>query len=38
MILAASSGGWAFALRVVPGLVIVALAAWAGTFVALFWT
>jgi len=32
IILAATSGGQRFALRVVPGLVIVALAAWAGGF------
>ena len=38
IIMAGISGGWAFALRVVPGLVLVALAAWAGTFAALFWT
>jgi uncharacterized membrane protein (DUF4010 family) len=35
IIMAAISGGWAFALRVVPGLVLVALAAWIGTFSAL---
>jgi uncharacterized membrane protein (DUF4010 family) len=38
IIMAATSGGWAFALRVVPGLVLVALAAWVGTFAALLWT
>lgn len=37
IIMAATSGGWAFALRVVPGLVLVALAAWVGTVAALFW-
>lgn len=37
IIMAATSDGWAFALRVVPGLVLVALAAWAGTFAALAW-
>ncbi len=37
IIMAATSDGWAFALRVVPGLVLVALAAWAGTFAALVW-
>lgn len=37
IIVAVVSGGWAFALRVVPGLVLVALAAWAGTIAALFW-
>jgi uncharacterized membrane protein (DUF4010 family) len=30
MILAATSGGHSFAVRVVPGLIVVALAAWAG--------
>src|SRR5450631_345600 len=30
IVLAASSGGLSFALRVIPGLIIVALAAWAG--------
>ncbi|MGZ5805024.1 MAG: MgtC/SapB family protein [Xanthobacteraceae bacterium] len=30
MFLAGSTGGRAFALRVIPGLIIVALAAWAG--------
>lgn len=37
IIMAVTSGGWAFALRVVPGLVLVALAAWVGTFSALLW-
>ncbi len=37
IIMAATSGGWAFALRVVPGLVLVALATWVGTSSALFW-
>ncbi len=37
IVMAASSGGWAFALRVVPGLILVALAAWAGTFAAWLW-
>lgn len=37
IIMAATSGGWAFALRVVPGLILVALAAWVGTFAALLW-
>ena len=32
VILAATSGGRRFAFRVVPGLVIVFLAAWAGGF------
>lgn len=31
LIIAAVSGGWAFALRVVPGLILVVLAAWLGT-------
>ena len=30
IVLAAMSGSWAFALRVVPGLSIVLLAAWSG--------
>jgi len=38
VIMAVTSGGWAFAVRVVPGLVLVALAAWIGTFAALLWT
>ena len=37
IIMAATGGGWAFALRVVPGLVLVTLAAWVGTFAALLW-
>ena len=37
IIMAATSGGWAFALRVLPGLILVALAAWIGTFAALLW-
>jgi uncharacterized membrane protein (DUF4010 family) len=37
IIMAAVGGGWAFALRVVPGLVLVAVAAWVGTISALFW-
>jgi uncharacterized membrane protein (DUF4010 family) len=31
MVFAATSGGRSFAIRVIPGLIIVALAAWAGT-------
>ena len=31
MLLAGTSGGRSFALRVIPGLIVVALAAWAGT-------
>jgi hypothetical protein len=26
----ASSGSWSFALRLIPGLILVAVAAWAG--------
>jgi uncharacterized membrane protein (DUF4010 family) len=37
IIMAATGGGWAFAIRVVPGLVLVTLAAWVGTFVAVLW-
>ena len=37
IIMAATAGGWAFALRVVPGLILVALAAWAGPLAALLW-
>jgi uncharacterized membrane protein (DUF4010 family) len=32
IVLAASSGGLSFALRVVPGLIMVAFAAWVGAF------
>jgi uncharacterized membrane protein (DUF4010 family) len=32
IILASTSGGLSFALRVVPGLILVAFAAWAGAF------
>ncbi len=32
MIFAGASGGQAFALRVIPGLILVALAAWAGSW------
>lgn len=35
VILAVSSGGLSFALRVIPGLVLVAVAAWAGAFYSL---
>ena len=38
IVMAATTGGWAFALRVVPGLVAVAVAAWVGTFAGLIWT
>ena len=37
IIMAVTSGGWAFAFRVVPGLILVALAAWVGTLLALPW-
>jgi uncharacterized membrane protein (DUF4010 family) len=37
ILMAVTSGGWAFAVRVVPGLVLVALAAWVGTFAAVLW-
>ena len=37
IVMAATGGGWAFALRVVPGLILVALAAWIGTFAGLLW-
>jgi uncharacterized membrane protein (DUF4010 family) len=37
IVVAATSGGWAFALRVVPGLVLVTLAAWIGIFLPLVW-
>ncbi len=33
MVLAGSSGGRSFAARVIPGLILVLLAAWAGAFV-----
>jgi uncharacterized membrane protein (DUF4010 family) len=32
IVLAASSGGLSFAFRVIPGLIVVAFAAWAGAF------
>jgi uncharacterized membrane protein (DUF4010 family) len=32
LVLAVSSGGLSFALRVIPGLIMVAFAAWAGAF------
>jgi uncharacterized membrane protein (DUF4010 family) len=35
VILAVSSGGLSFALRVIPGLILVAVAAWAGAFYSL---
>src|SRR6185437_15428931 len=33
MVLAGSSGGGPFAARVIPGLILVLIAAWAGAFV-----
>ena len=36
IIMAYFSGGWIFAVRVVPGLILVALAAWIGTLKTLF--
>ena len=35
MILAGTSGGRSFALRVIPGLIVVALAAWAGVLISI---
>ena len=32
MLVAVISGGWNFALRIVPGLVLIVLAAWGGAF------
>ena len=37
IIMSATSGGWPFALRVVPGLILVAVAAWVGTLSGLPW-
>jgi uncharacterized membrane protein (DUF4010 family) len=37
IIMSATSGGWPFALRVVPGLILVAVAAWVGTLSGLLW-
>jgi uncharacterized membrane protein (DUF4010 family) len=37
IVMAATSGGWPFALRVVPGLILVTLAAWAGLYLPLVW-
>ena len=34
MVLAGISGGFSFALRVIPGLIVVALAAWVGAYTA----
>jgi len=33
MLLTCTSGGRSFALRVIPGLILVALAAWAGMLI-----
>lgn len=38
ILMAVTSGGWAFALRVLPGLVLVAVAAWVGMLSTLLWT
>jgi uncharacterized membrane protein (DUF4010 family) len=38
ILMAVTGGGWAFAVRVVPGLILVAVAAWVGTFAARLWT
>ena len=38
LILAGTSGGRSFAVRVIPGLILVALAAWAGTIYTLIGT
>lgn len=35
IVMAATSGGWPFALRVVPGLILVTLAAWVGLYLPL---
>lgn len=37
IVMAATSGGWPFALRVVPGLILVTLAAWVGLYLPLVW-
>lgn len=37
IIMAVTSGGWAFAMRVVPGLILIAIAAWLGTLMTPFW-
>lgn len=37
IIMAGATGGRAFALRVAPGLVLVAMASWVGTFAAPLW-
>ncbi len=36
-IMAVTGGGWSFAVRVAPGLAIIALAAWVGTISSLLW-
>lgn len=35
IVMASTSGGWPFALRVVPGLILVTLAAWVGLYLPL---
>jgi uncharacterized membrane protein (DUF4010 family) len=35
IVMAATSGGWPFAFRVVPGLILVTLAAWVGLYLPL---
>ncbi len=37
IVMAATSGGWPFALRVVPGLILVTLVAWVGLYLPLVW-
>lgn len=37
IVMAGATGGWAFALRVAPGLVLVAMAGWLGTFAGPLW-
>lgn len=37
IIMATATGGWAFAFRVAPGLILVALAGWLGTFAVPLW-
>jgi hypothetical protein len=32
LVLAGTSGGRSFAVRVIPGLILIVLAAWAGAF------
>ncbi|PLL11683.1 hypothetical protein C0V75_16315 [Tabrizicola sp. TH137] len=37
IVMAGATGGWAFALRVAPGLVLVAMAGWLGIFTGPLW-